>query len=153
MSAQNNCTIMLIDDNPLLREELRQFIEEEPDLKVCGEAENGLELLGHLNELKNDRQELPQLIVLDISMPYFSGLETARQLRLMYPSIKILFLSNHDSKEYLKYALAGGAEGYLLKSVMDTELIPAIRTICSGASYNTIADGECYDAGAHRGAH
>ena len=153
MSAQNNYQIMLIDDNPLMRESLKQFIEEAPELKICGEAGNGLELLGHLNKLSSLQQGLPHLVILDISMPYFGGLETARQIRLMYPSVKILFLSNHDTKEYVKQAFAAGAEGYLSKSEMVTELLPAIRMILSGAMYNTMGTGECNDTGACRDVH
>ena len=68
-------------------------------------------------------------------MPYLGGLETARQIKMVYPSVKVLFLSIYDNKEYLEYAIAGGAEGYLLKGEMDVEIISAIKTVLKGDFY------------------
>ena len=86
-------SIILTDDNPVLRDELKQYIETDPELKITGEAANGLELLGHLYKLNAQQQTLPQLAILDISMPYLGGIETARQIKLVYPTVKVLFLS------------------------------------------------------------
>jgi DNA-binding NarL/FixJ family response regulator len=135
MSAQKAYSIVLTDDNPLLREELKQYIEEDPELMICGEAGNGLELLGYLYNLNAQQQALPHLVILDISMPYLGGLETARQIKLVYPTVKVLFLSIYDNKEYLEYAIAGGAEGYLLKGEMDAEIYSAIKTVRNGDFY------------------
>jgi DNA-binding NarL/FixJ family response regulator len=132
---QNIYRIVLTDDNPLLREELKHFIETDPELKITGEAANGLELLGYLYKVKARQQTLPQLVILDISMPYLGGIETARQVKLVYPTVKVLFLSIYDNREYLEYAIAGGAEGYLLKSEMDSEIFNAIKMVREGSFY------------------
>jgi len=134
-SDQEHYKIMLTDDNPLLRDELQHYIEADPELRICGQAGNGLELLGNLYKLKSQNQALPDLVVLDISMPYLGGIETARQIKMIYPSVKILFLSIYDNKEYLEYAIAGGAEGYLLKGEMDSEIFSAIKTVRGGEFY------------------
>ena len=135
MSAQKAYSIVLTDDNPLLREELKHYIEEDPELMICGEAGNGLELLSYLYKLNAQQQALPHLVILDISMPYLGGIETARQIKQVYPSVKVLFLSIYDNKEYLEYAIAGGAEGYLLKGEMDSEIFSAIKTVRNGDFY------------------
>jgi DNA-binding NarL/FixJ family response regulator len=134
-ATNHHFNIMLTDDNPLLREELKHYIEEDPELRICGEVANGLELLGNLYKLNAQQNALPDLVILDISMPYLGGIETARQIKLVYPTVKVLFLSIYDNKEYLQYAIAGGAEGYLLKGEMDSEIFSAINTIRNGEFY------------------
>jgi len=143
---------MIADDNSLLREELKVFIEEDPAMKICGEARNGLELLVKLYQLNRARKALPDLVLLDIVMPYLGGIEAARQIKLLYPSVKILLLSIHSNKEYLEYAAAGGADGYLSKSGMDTELLVAIETIRSKAIYGKPPHGGGSDAETYRDA-
>jgi DNA-binding NarL/FixJ family response regulator len=133
--AQKKFTIMLTDDNPLLRDEMRIFISADRELNVIAEAGNGLELLGFLYKQNKSQQQLPDLVILDISMPYLGGIETARQIKMVYPSVKILFLSIYDNKEYLDYAIAGGADGYLLKGEMDSEIFSAIKAIRNGEFY------------------
>ena len=134
-NEQNQFNIVLTDDNPLLRDELKHFITADPELHIIGEAGNGLELLGYLYKLNAEQQTLPHLVILDISMPYLGGIETARQIKMVYPSVKVLFLSIYDNKEYLQYAIAGGAEGYLLKGEMDSEIFSAIKAIRNGEFY------------------
>jgi DNA-binding NarL/FixJ family response regulator len=128
-------SIVLTDDNPVLRNELKQYIETDPELEITGEAGNGLELLGYLYKINAHQHTLPQLVILDISMPYLGGIETARQIKLVYPTVKVLFLSIYDNKEYLEYAIAGGAEGYLLKGEMDSEIFTAIKMVRDGSFY------------------
>jgi len=135
VNEQNIYRIVLTDDNPLLRDELKHYIETEPEFKITGEAANGLELLGYLYKLNDQQHTLPQLVILDISMPYLGGIETARQIKLVYPTVKVMFLSIYDNKEYLDYAIAGGAEGYLLKGEMDSEIFNAIKTVRDGSFY------------------
>jgi DNA-binding NarL/FixJ family response regulator len=134
-TAKKKFTIVLTDDNPVLRDELKHFISSDPDLQVIADAGNGLELLGSLYKMNSSQQALPDLVILDISMPYLGGIETARQIKMVYPSVKVLFLSIYDNKEYLEYAIAGGAEGYLLKGEMDSEIFSAIKTVRKGEFY------------------
>jgi DNA-binding NarL/FixJ family response regulator len=132
---------MLTDDDSVLRKELKLFIGENPEIRICGEERNGLELMVYLYRLSRARQALPDLVILDISMPYLGGIETARQIKMLYPSVKILLLSIHSNKEYFEYAAAGGADGYLSKSGMDKELLAAIKTIRAGAFYRKNSKG------------
>jgi DNA-binding NarL/FixJ family response regulator len=139
----NPYRVLLVDDHVQIRRELRDFLDGEHGLKVVGEAGDGIELLDLLSQLSTDGNPLADLVVLDISMPRLGGIETSRQLKQAYPSLKILFLSSYDNKEYYDYALAGGSHGYLLKDDMDKELLAAISAIQEGHFY--------VSAGLHRG--
>ena len=121
--------IVLADDHAMLREGIKGIINETEDLKVVGEAADGLELLRLLNKLPAD------MVVLDISMPQLRGLEAAKVIKRQHPEIKILFLSMYKKREYLRLAVATGAEGYLLKEDTGFELIRAIETIRHGRTY------------------
>jgi DNA-binding NarL/FixJ family response regulator len=127
--------ILLVDDHVRMRRELKVFLDSENGLKVIGEAGDGIELLDLLSQLSSQRNPLPDLVILDISMPRLGGVETSRRLKQAYPSLKILFLSSYDNKEYYDYAVAGGAHGYLLKDDMDTELLSAISAMQQGSFY------------------
>ena len=118
--------IVLADDHYLIREGLRSILEENSDLQVVGEAADGLELLFLLDQLK------PHLAILDISMPNLQGIETARQIKMKYPGMKILILTMHAEREYLYQAILAGVEGYLLKEDAQKELLLAIEKIRQG---------------------
>ena len=127
------CTyqIVLADDHVLIREGLRRILGEDASLEIIGEAGDGLKLL---NLLK--RSELiPNLIILDISMPNLSGIEATRQIKMIHHDIKILILSMHKDEEYVSHALSAGADGYLLKEDSDRELFTAINMIRRGKIY------------------
>ena len=96
-----------------------------------GEAGDGLELL----DLLKLRQLTADMIILDISMPNLSGIEATRQIKMAYPKVKVLILSMHKIKEYVKSALSAGADGYLLKEDADTELFSSIKTIQNGGIF------------------
>ena len=98
-------------------------------MRVVGEAGDGLELL---EILKNIR---PDMVILDISMPRLRGLEAADRIRKLYPEIKLLILSMHRSKEYLRQALAAGVDGYMLKEDADQALYSAIEAIRDGKTF------------------
>ena len=121
--------IVLADDHYLIREGLRSIIEEKADLQVVGEAADGLELLFLLDRLK------PHLGILDISMPNLQGIETARQIKMEYPGVKILILTMHAEREYLYQAISAGVEGYLLKEDAPKELLLAIENIRQGKGF------------------
>jgi DNA-binding NarL/FixJ family response regulator len=120
---------------------LRRILEEIPGAEVIGEAKDGLELLKLLKE------SVPQLVVLDISMPNLRGLEAIREIKAKDPRIKVLMLTMHKDKAYLYQALSGGADGYLLKEDADAELYSAIEKIRQGKIYvspllsDTLAEG------------
>jgi DNA-binding NarL/FixJ family response regulator len=121
--------IVLADDHFLIREGLRNILEEKEDLQVVGEAEDGLKLLLLLDERK------PHLVILDISMPHLQGIETARQIKMKYPGMKILILTMHAENEYLYQAILAGVEGYLLKEDAQKDLLLAIERIREGKGF------------------
>jgi DNA-binding NarL/FixJ family response regulator len=122
---------MLADDHVILRQGLRKILEEKPGLEVIGEADDGIQLLNLLRLSKLQ----PHMLILDISMPNLSGIEAARQIKMIHPGIKILILSMHKEKEYFQLAFSVGAEGYLLKEDAGAELFSAIDMIREGGLY------------------
>ncbi len=121
--------IVLADDHFLIREGLRNILEEKADLQVVGEAADGLELLVLLDQLR------PNLVVLDISMPHLQGIETARQIKMKYPAMKILILTMHGEREYLYEAISAGVDGYLLKEDAPQEIFEALERIRGGKGF------------------
>lgn len=121
--------IILADDHQLLREAIKKNIAEIADFQVVGEAGDGLELLELLEK------SIPDLIILDISMPRFNGIEAAGEIKKRYPTVKILILTMIKSREFIHRALEIGVNGYLLKENAFSDLISAIRTIQNGNNY------------------
>ena len=122
----NPYQIILADDHLMFRNGIKRIIEDSPNLAVIGEADDGLQLLELLKKTK------PDMVILDISMPKLRGLETSRELKTLYPDIKVLILTMHRNKEYLVQALSAKADGYLLKEDTDRQLIAAIESIQGG---------------------
>jgi DNA-binding NarL/FixJ family response regulator len=114
--------IMLVDDHALVRRGLRLILEQQPDLDVVAEAADGTEALKKLRETEVD------LVVLDIAMPRMTGLQAAREINRRRDPPRILMLSMHDNEQYFFEALKLGASGYVLKSVVDEDLIGACRS-------------------------
>ena len=123
------CRIVLADDHALIRHGVKKMIEEDPGLRVVGEAADGLELMGLLKTTPAD------LVILDISMPNLRGIEAIREVRKICPQIKVLMLTMHKGEQYLCSSFASGADGYLLKEDSDTELLPAIAKVRQGEFY------------------
>lgn len=118
--------IVLADDHLMFRHGIKRIIEESEGLSVIGEAGDGLELLNLL------KKTTPDMVILDISMPKLRGIEAAREIKRIYPQVKILILSMHKSKEYFVQALSARADGYMLKEDTDVELVSAIEIIRQG---------------------
>jgi DNA-binding NarL/FixJ family response regulator len=119
--------IIVADDHTLMREGIRRIIDEKKNLKIVGEARDGLELLQMM------KTTVPDMVVLDVSMPKLRGIEAAHEIRKLYPQVSVLFLSMY--KEYLHLTLATGAKGYILKEDTSSELLRAIDTIRTGGTY------------------
>jgi DNA-binding NarL/FixJ family response regulator len=119
-------TIVLADDHALFRGGVKRIIKEHADLEVIGETGDGLELLQLLK--KSD----PNLVILDISMPNLQGLEATREIKKVYPHIRILLLTMHKKKEFVQQGIAGGADGFILKEEADEVLLQAILAIRQG---------------------
>jgi DNA-binding NarL/FixJ family response regulator len=120
---------LLADDHAIFRMGIRKIIEEMEGLVVCGEANDGLELL---ELLKTTR---PDLIILDISMPHLRGLEATEEIKRLYPDVKILLLTMHKKKSFVQLGLKAGADGFLLKEDADSELYRAIENLKQGDKY------------------
>lgn len=123
--------IILADHHTRLREGIRRIIAEQPDLQVVGEVAGGAALLDLLGSSKVG----PLLVVLDATLPDVSGAETVRAIKATHPEAKVLVLSMHEDVEYLRHALAIGAEGYLVVERVGTELLHAIEAIRAGKVY------------------
>jgi len=123
------CSIVLADDHVMFRQGVKRIIEETHGLEVVGEANDGLELLSLL------KVHLPDQVLLDISMPHLRGLEAIREIKKLYPRVKVIFLTMHRSREFLQQALETGADGFLLKEDADFELLRAIQTVRGGKKF------------------
>ncbi|RPI99839.1 MAG: DNA-binding response regulator [Chloroflexi bacterium] len=122
-------SILLADDHAILRAGLKLLLDSQPDLKVVGEAQNGVRALTLAEELQ------PNIILLDLTMPGISGLDVLRTIKGIAPRSKVLVLTMHDDESYLRQALALGAAGYVVKKAVDSELLNAIRAVMRGEIY------------------
>jgi two-component system response regulator NreC len=125
--------VVLADDHKLFRQGMKRIIEEMPETEVVGEANDGQEAIELVKEL------LPDLAILDISIPKLNGIQACREIRRLFPNVKILVLTMHKDREYFYQAISAGAQGYLLKEDSDEELLAAMGTIRNGAVYVTKA--------------
>jgi len=139
-------TIVLADDHALFRQGVRKIIEEVEDLRVVGEANDGLELLELL------KTQDPNLVILDISMPNLRGLEAAREIKGLYPQIKVLLLTMHKKKDFLQQGLEAGVDGFLVKEDADAALLQAVRAIRQGEKfYSPLLSGKLADLAFQKG--
>ncbi len=113
----------------LIRHGIKNIITREAHLEITGEVADGEELLVYLEK------ELPELVILDISMPKINGVELTRMLKKQYPSLKILVLTMHKNKQFFYRAMSAGADGYLVKSDSESELLLAIGKISNSHTY------------------
>ncbi len=121
--------IILAEDHVLMRQGIKKIIQENPELAVVGEAGDGLELLHLLEEFT------PDMVILDISMPRFKGIEAIKIIKGLYPEVKIMILTMHKNKDYLYRAMDNGADGYILKDDTPESFHLAIKTIRNGKNY------------------
>ena len=118
--------ILMADDHTILREGIRSLLEDQPDMQVVGEAEDGRAVVQLAGELQ------PDVVLMDIAMPRLNGLEATRQIKRDHPRIALLILTMHDNEEYVRQVLAAGASGYVLKRAAASELVAAIRAVHRG---------------------
>lgn len=121
--------VILADDHAVLRAGLRLLLNSLPGFEVIGEAASGLEAI----DLAEKAQ--PDLILLDLTMPGLSGLDSIPTLRRKAPETRILILTMHDDLQYLQKALKAGASGYVLKKAADVELLSAVQAVMRGEIY------------------
>jgi len=128
-SAAARKKILIVDDHPLMREGLRGTINREPDMTVCGEAENALQAMEAMQRLA------PDLALVDITLPGRSGLELVKDIKAAHPPVVILAISMHDESLYAERMLRAGASGYITKQQPPGELIKAIRQVLDNHVY------------------
>jgi DNA-binding NarL/FixJ family response regulator len=125
----NPYTVVLADDHVMFREGIRRIIERIEGVAVSGEVDDGIQLLARL---KNSQ---PDLVILDISMPNLRGLEAIREIKKLYPRVKIVVLTMHRKKEFIRQALVDGADGFLLKEDPGGQLIRAVEAVRKGEKF------------------
>ena len=121
--------LMLVDDHDVIRTGLRSFLETQPGFEVIAEAKNGLQAL------EKARETLPDIVLMDITMPDMDGMEATRQLKKLYPDCQILVLTVHADKQYFMKMLSEGASGYITKQAAADELVAAIQAVAAGHVY------------------
>jgi two-component system response regulator NreC len=122
-------TILLADDHKIFRESLRLLLERNSDFRVTGEAANGLEAVQEVE------RQLPDVVVLDMSMPGLNGLDALREIKKTHPACSIVVLSSYDDEGYVVNALRQGAAAYVLKEQSAADLVQAVRTVLAGGRY------------------
>jgi two-component system, NarL family, response regulator NreC len=125
--------VLIADDHAVLRAGLRMLINTQTDMVVVAEAGDGLEAIHVATDTR------PDVVVMDISMPAFSGIQAIEQIREALPETHILVLTMHDDAAYLRSALAAGASGYVVKKSADSELISAIHAVHRGQMFVDLA--------------
>ena len=123
--------ILIADDHAVVRQGLIQIVSDTSDIVVSDEASNGREVLAKISKNKYD------VVVLDVAMPDFSGLDILNEIKRENPELPVLMLSIYPEEQYAVRALKAGASGYLTKKVAPRELIRAIRKVYSGGKYVT----------------
>jgi DNA-binding NarL/FixJ family response regulator len=121
--------LVLADDHPVVRKGLRALLEAEPDLRIAGEAADGLEAV------KLVEQERPEVLIVDWMMPGLGGLEVIRQVRNRSPQTRCIVLSMHANEAYVLEALKNGASGYVLKEESHAAMVEAVRAVSAGRRY------------------
>lgn len=124
--VSNQRRIFVVDDHPIVRQGLALLINREPDLMVCGEAEEAHSAMNGIASLN------PDIIILDISLNGPDGLDVLKSIRARYPDLPVLILSMHDEVIYAERALRAGANGYIMKQQATEAVLVAVRRILNG---------------------
>lgn len=118
--------ILIVEDHPIFRMGIRDMIDHEPDMQVCGEAEDVDTAIGLIQSLK------PDLVIVDLSLKHSSGVDLLKEMHGRFPSCAALVLSMHDEALHAERCLQAGARGYIMKQEASESVVEAIRTIMAG---------------------
>src|SRR5687767_748814 len=121
--------LLLADDHHLFLEGIRSLLTDEEGIEITAVAHNGIDVLAQLKKISVD------ICILDINMPELNGIETAKEIKKMYPEIKVVILTTHNDKEFIITMLEMGVEGYVMKNATKTELVNAIDKVWKGDNY------------------
>jgi DNA-binding NarL/FixJ family response regulator len=121
--------VLVVDDHQLFREGIVNLLFSAENIEVIAQAEDGIDAIEKAKHYK------PDVVLLDITMPRMNGIETTKKLKLLMPKIKIVSLSMHSEKQYVKGVLEAGADGYLLKNCTNRQLTEAIQSVYDGKKY------------------
>ena len=127
-SGEFMCSIrvVVVDDHPVVRSNIRRILQRAPGIDVIGEASNGLEAINQVSKLN------PDVLLLDMEMPVLNGIEVARRLHSGHSTVRILALSAYDDKQYILELLANGAAGYLTKDEAPQFIVEAVERVARG---------------------
>jgi len=125
----NKLRVLLAEDHETIRDGLKLLVNSQPDMETVGEADNGRVAVQLAQEL------LPDVVVMDVSMPELNGLQATKKLKQRCPQVKVLTLTRHTDDGYLQQLLQAGASGYVLKQSKSAELLRAIRAVAAGQTY------------------
>lgn len=121
--------VLVVDDHTIVRDGIYSLLSLTPDIEVVGEAVNGREALDIVSKL------LPDVVLMDLSMPLMDGLEATRQIHKKLPEIKILILTQYDDREHVFPVIKAGASGFISKTAASSELVSGIRSVHHGDSF------------------
>lgn len=122
-------TVLLADDNAVVRREYKRILEREDDLEVVGEAKNGRQAVAMVKKLR------PALVLMDLAMPLLNGLQATREILKAVPATLVLILSAYSDEAYVEAATASGAMGYLIKQTSADSICSAIRAVQKGSTF------------------
>ncbi|QQK74835.1 response regulator transcription factor [Salicibibacter cibarius] len=120
--------ILIVDDDPLVRQSLKLLLEKESDIEVSGLAADGQEAIDQCET------RLPDVVLMDIRMPNVDGIDSTKQLKAKWPELHIMMLTTFKDEQNIRLALQAGAEGYLLKSTAVENMAQQIRALMAGGS-------------------
>ena len=121
--------VVLADDHTIVRDGLRALLEANPEIKVVGDASNGMQVLEQVSALQ------PDVVIMDISMPGINGIDATRQILVVHPEVRVIILSMLGTADHVFHALQAGARGYLLKESAGREVMEAVLAVNAGEMY------------------
>lgn len=126
LKMAGSITVLLVDDHALVRRGFRRLLEDDRDITVVGEADNGFRAVQMVRELS------PRVVLMDCSMPGGDGVLATKEIAQSYPKTLVLMLSMHSEHAWVQRVIDAGARGYILKKALDLDLVPAIKRVLAG---------------------
>lgn len=125
-SGDDHISVLIVDDHAIVRQGLRTYLDLQPDIEVVGEASDGREAVARV------RETLPDIVLMDLVMPNMDGVEATRQVTAVSPSTRVIVLTSFSEDEQVFASIKAGAQGYLMKDVLPSQLVQDIRQVHRG---------------------